>query len=356
VEGGEIEVDTGGQPTGILKENAGLLISVEHGEDEEAEAAGAVREGCERLASLGLTTVHSVVDADEARLLDAASAQGGLFLNCVRMWEVHDLSHIEPLQPGRSAPFIKIFVDGALGSQTAAMLEPYCAQPDNTGIITTSRDDLEQMVHLSVEKGFGLAVHAIGDRAGKQVLDVYEEVQGLLPGSGAILRMEHAQVLRREDIPRFGALGVIASMQPIHLVGDMDVADRYWGERSRHAYAFGSIASAGGTIAFGSDAPIEDPDPLKGIHAAVTRLDPGRPGRPAWYPEERLTVAEALDCYTLNAAMAGGESDAAGSIRPGLRADFTVIEDDILAIPDPAAILETAVAMAVVRGEIVIPS
>jgi len=355
VEGGEIEVDADGRPTGILKEKAGLCVSRQYSEEEEAHAVRAVKGGCEQLALLGLTGVHTVIDADDARVLDTASEAGTLTLNCTRMWEVNNLADIEPLEPGTSAPFIKIFADGALGSQSASMLEPYCGRPDNTGIVATSRSDLEGMVFRSIEKGFSLAIHAIGDRANKDVLDVYEEARRRYPDSRAILRVEHAQVLRDEDIPRFGALGVTASMQPIHLVADMDVADRYWGERSRNAYAFRAISGAGGAMAFGSDAPIETPDPLKGIHAAVTRRDPARPEHPAWYPDQCLTVAEVLDCYTLEAARAGGESGLAGTIRPGLRADFTVLDENILTIPDPDAILQTGVAMTVVRGKTIVP-
>jgi predicted amidohydrolase YtcJ len=355
IEGGEIEVDAKGRPTGILKEKAGLIVSRQYSEEEEAQAVRAIKAGCERLASLGLTGVHTVIDPDDARVLDAASEGGSLTLNCVRMWEVHELVDIEPLEPGTHAPFIKIFSDGALGSQTASMLEPYCDQPDNTGIVATSRADLEQMVLFSIKKGFSLAVHAIGDRANKDVLDVYEEARRRFPDRKAILRVEHAQVLRSEDIPRFGALGVTASMQPVHLVADMDVADRYWGKRSRNAYAFRAISEAGGMMAFGSDAPIETPDPLKGIHAAVTRRDPARPRHPAWYPGQCLTVAEALDAYTLGAALAGGESALAGAIRRGMRADFTVLDRNILTVPEPDAILEAGVAMTVVRGKTIVP-
>lgn len=355
VEGGEIEVDADGRPTGILKENAVSLVARRLGEEDLGELAGKMGAGCRELASLGLTGVHSVVNADDARVLDIAGEKGDLTLNLIRMREIHGLEELEPLEPDPDTPFIKIFADGALGSQSAAMLEPYSGNPGNKGVVATTRADLEKMVFRSMEKGFSLAIHAIGDRANMDVLDVYEEARRRYPDGRAILRVEHAQVLRDEDIPRFGALGVIASMQPIHLVGDMDVADRYWGQRSRGAYAFRAISGAGGTLAFGSDAPIESPDPLKGIHAAVTRRDPARPGHPAWYPDQCLTVAEALDCYTLDAARAGGESGLAGAIRTGLRADFTVLDTNILAVPDPDAILHTGVAMTVVRGKTVAP-
>jgi predicted amidohydrolase YtcJ len=356
IEGGEIEVDSKGIPTGILKENAGLVLSRQHSEEERAQAVRAIRAGCDRLASLGLTTVHSVVDAEDVHALDAAAEQGDLGLNVVRLREINESGEIDKLDPSCGARFIKIYGDGALGSQTASMLDAYCGQPENLGIAVTSKRDLRQMVFRSVEKGFSIAVHAIGDRANMEVLDVYEEVRGRSPANDPVLRVEHAQVLRDEDIPRFGGTSAIASMQPIHLVSDMDVAERYWGGRCKNAYAFRSIIAAGGRIAFGSDAPIEDPDPLRGIHAAVTRRDPSRAGSPSWHPAQCLTVAEAVACYTAVAAVAGGIEKQAGSVRPGMRSDFTVLDQNIIAIPDPAAILDTRVAMTVVGGEVYMPS
>jgi predicted amidohydrolase YtcJ len=166
------------------------------------------------------------------------------------------------------------------------------------------------------------------------------------------IRIEHAQILHPEDIARFARLGVIASMQPIHVVSDMDVADRYWGGRCRYAYAWKSVMRAGATVAFGSDAPIEDPDPLKGIHAAVTRRNRQRAGRRAWYPEECLTVTEAIDCYTSGAAAAATRARHLGRIAPGLRANLTILDRNILADPDPDVILDTSVDMVVIGGEV----
>ena len=192
--------------------------------------------------------------------------------------------------------------------------------------------------------------------------------------AGALLRIEHAQVLRAEDIPRFAALGVIASMQPIHLVSDRPVAARYWRDRCARAYAWKSILDAGGTVAFGSDAPIESPDPLAGIHAAVARCDPANPGEGAWYPEGCLAVWQAVDCYTAGSAAAsraglvagregrgqgssgrdrGGQAApyAEGTITPGARADLTILDRNIFAAADPRAILEARVVGTVGSGE-----
>jgi predicted amidohydrolase YtcJ len=195
------------------------------------------------------------------------------------------------------------------------------------------------------------AVHAIGDRANMEVLDVFEQVRREQPESDAIMRIEHAQVLRREDIPRFAALGVVASMQPIHVVSDMDVATAFWGPRARNAYLWKTLKQSGARVTFGSDAPIEDPDPLRGIHAAVTRRRPGSPDSAAWNGDECLSVAEALDGYTAGGAAASG-SRLAGRLEPGFRADLTVLDLNILAADSPDAILDTGVAMTVIGGEI----
>jgi predicted amidohydrolase YtcJ len=234
------------------------------------------------------------------------------------------------------------------------MLEPYCGQPGNLGIVAVPKPKLRGLVVRSVESGFSVAVHAIGDRANKEVLDVYEEVRGTHSGRRAVLRVEHAQVVGPDDISRLGRIGAVASMQPIHLVGDMKVADRYWGSRSRYAYAFRSILDAQGTLAFGSDAPIEHPDPLKGIHAAVSRRDPMSPDSSPWYPAECITAFDAIDAYSSGGAIAAGTPEETGRIRPGMRADFTVLDRDITAC-DPDALLDTGVALTVVGGRIYHP-
>jgi predicted amidohydrolase YtcJ len=211
------------------------------------------------------------------------------------------------------------------------------------------KPELRELVTRSVEAGFSVAVHAIGDRANMELLDVFEEVRSTDRGRDAVLRVEHAQVLRPEDIHRFGSLGVVASVQPIHLVGDRTVSNRYWGARSRYAYVFRSILGTGGTLAFGSDAPIEDPNPLKGIHAAVTRRDPDIPEAPAWNPAECITVSEAIDAYSRGAALAAGTEDRTGSIRPGMRADLTALDRNVLR-GGPDALLDAKVVLTVVKG------
>jgi predicted amidohydrolase YtcJ len=308
-----------------------------------------VKKACEKLLSLGITGVHTSENVRSYKQLEHATEHGMVGVNTVRMLEVDKPGDIADVPGTSDVKIVKVLADGALGSQTACMLEPYCEQPDNLGIMAVPKPNLRRLVTASVEGGFAVAVHAIGDRANLEVLDVYEEVRATGPGRDALLRLEHAQVLRPDDIPRLGKLHVVASMQPIHLVGDMPVVDRYWGERGRYAYAFRSILDAGGVLAFGSDAPIEDPNPLRGIHAAVARRDPLLRGASAWHPHERITIFEAIDAYTIGAAVAAGTRDRTGSIRPGMRADLTVLDRDITAC-EPDALLDARVAMAVVNG------
>jgi predicted amidohydrolase YtcJ len=352
VEGGEIEVDDFGRPTGILKENAAGLVVRQSSEEDRVQAIRAVRLASERLISLGLTSIHTIEDQRDADVLNKAIEDGDVGLNLVRLREINHIDDLEALSPSPQAACVKIYADGALGSQTASMLEPYCGQPENLGIEVTATKELHQLVSRAVGKGFSVAVHAIGDRANMEVLDVYEQVRREIPQADVVLRVEHAQILRGEDIPRFGRARVVASMQPIHIVADMRVAEQYWGSRCRYAYAWKSILRAGGTLAFGSDAPIEDPNPLKGIHAAVTRRDPAEPRSAGWYADERLTIAEAIDCYTRGAAQAGAGTPTPGRIEAGARGDLTILDNNILASGDPDTILDTRVDMTVVGGKV----
>jgi predicted amidohydrolase YtcJ len=247
-----------------------------------------------------------------------------------------------------------VLVDGALGSQTASMFEPYCGS-DSVGVITVPRERLRAIVERAIGHNLSLAVHAIGDRANRDVLDVFEETAPLAEARNLVLRLEHAQLLHPDDFPRFGSIGVIASMQPIHLVSDIKVAERYWGGRSRGAYAWGSIRRGGGVLAFGSDAPIEEPDPLKGMHAAVTRRDPRDRGSEAWYPAECIEIWEAVDAYTLGAARASSTEGRTGAIAAGCRADLTILTRNILRAEHPDAILEAGVAGTVAAGDALLP-
>ena len=249
---------------------------------------------------------------------------------------------------------VKIFADGALGSRTAAMLAPYDDEPLNLGIAVTSKQEMRTLVSKASQAGITAAIHAIGDRANRDVLDVLEESRQFGQGMGLRHRIEHVQLLHPTDIPRLAKLGVIASMQPIHATSDMDMVNRHWGEeRARGAYAWRSLLDAGTVLAFGSDCPVEPLDPLAGIHAAVTRRRAdGSPGPEGWHPGERITVQDAVRAYTLDAAYASGEEREKGSITPGKLADLEVLSQDIFAIP-PTAILETEVEATILDGQFV---
>jgi predicted amidohydrolase YtcJ len=247
---------------------------------------------------------------------------------------------------------LKVFADGSLGSQTAEMSEPYHGQPGNFGISVLSRDELQDIMGRASEAGIACAVHAIGDAANRKVLDVFAQLRANGVGERLRHRIEHAQLLRPDDIPRLKELGIIASMQPIHATSDMMMADRYWGERARYSYAWRSLLDSGARLAFGSDCPVESLDPLMGIHAALTRQRASGEPEGGWYPQERISVAEAVHAYTLGAAYASGEEMAHGSISPGKLADLVVLSGDIFEIP-PREILETKVVYTIFDGQIV---
>jgi hypothetical protein len=244
---------------------------------------------------------------------------------------------------------VKIFADGTLGSQTAAMLESFDGQPGNTGIAIHAREELVDLVGRAVAAGFWCAIHAIGDRANRWVLDAYEAHHEASRALGARHRIEHVQVLHRDDLPRLARLGVIASMQPIHCTSDRDIADRYWGARSRLAYAWQSLRRSGTILVFGSDAPVETPDVFQGLYAALTRRRGNEPDRPAWYPDESLPLNETLRAYTEMPAYAAGCEGVMGRLMEGYLADFVVLEGDPLAGP-AEALLQAEVAATVVGG------
>jgi predicted amidohydrolase YtcJ len=255
---------------------------------------------------------------------------------------------------------IKVFMDGALGSHTAAMLDPYEGEPSNLGMLTTTADEAEALVREATAGGIGLAIHAIGDRAVHAALDGIEAVSragGMTFGaSGASLpvvrvRLEHVQLASDADIARMASLGVVASVQPFHAVVDRDTAERHWGERFRRAYAYQRMRTAGIPLALGSDVPIDTPDPLRIIHAAVTRNNDETPERPPWLPGEALTLRQAIWAYTQGAAWAGGQEKRLGSIQRGRLADLVVFDEDpFIMPPDRLALLP--VAATIVGGQL----
>jgi predicted amidohydrolase YtcJ len=258
---------------------------------------------------------------------------------------------------------IKVFADGALGSRGAALFEPYSDAPDTKGSITTSESDIYNLTRRSLERGFQVATHAIGDAANHQVLNAYQKAikdasqtrsaGAMSGGRDARLRIEHAQVLAASDIPRFAELGVIASMQPTHCTSDMAWAEKRIGpERIKGAYAWRSVLKTGAHVPISSDFPGETLNPFYGIYAAVTRQDPqGKPDG-GWYPEQRMTLQEALRGYTIEAAYAEFEEKDKGSIETGKLADLVVISNDPTKVA-PKELLRINVVMTFINGKLV---
>jgi len=255
---------------------------------------------------------------------------------------------------------VKMFADGALGPRTAAMLSPYENEPDNLGIVVTEKEEMMARAIAASAAGLCVTIHAIGDRANHEVLDVYEGVRqeeskrlGSSRTRSSYLRhrIEHAQLLHPQDMLRFAKLGVIASMQPIHATSDMEMAERYWGKRTRYAYAWRTLLEAGAAIVFGSDAPVEPIDPLTGIYAAVSRRrSDGWPSPQGWHPGQKLTVTEAIAAYSMGAAFASGREKRMGSIAPGKIADLTIFDQDIYQIPSDE-LLGAGIAGTMVAGK-----
>ncbi|MFO7322837.1 MAG: amidohydrolase family protein, partial [Chloroflexota bacterium] len=250
---------------------------------------------------------------------------------------------------------LKLFADGALGPRTAYMIAPYEGEPDNFGIVVTDKEEMAELVSRASAAGLPSTIHAIGDRAVHDVLDVYaavrreEAARGETPDTRRH-RIEHLQLIHPDDKTRLAELRLIASMQPIHATSDMEMSDRYWGERSRWAYNPRIQIDQGVVVAFGSDSPVDTFDPIAGIHAAVTRRRAdGSPGPEGWYPEARLTVAEALHGYTIGPAYAAGMENRLGRLAPGYLADLVVLNADPFNTP-PDELLSLKVQATMVGG------
>jgi hypothetical protein len=360
-----------GEPTGVLKDAAEGLVDRAVPRPTEGEMEEALRAALQEAARRGVTSVQDIaVDGDsfngsftgEIQLLRRAEQEG--WLTC-RMYEITPIADWQKLaQAGLShemgSDFLKLgavkaFADGSLGSRTAWMFEPYADDAANRGLPTDIMNPpakLEALARGADEAGIQLCVHAIGDRAISEMLDLYTRLGGNSPAAHRF-RIEHAQHVRPQDFARFRKLGVIASMQPYHCIDDGRWAEKRIGhERARWSYAWRSMLEAGAALAFGSDWPVAPLDPLLGIYAAVTRatLDGKHPE--GWFPEERLGVEEALRAYTQGCAYAAFEEKEKGTITRGKLADLVVLSDDIFAIP-PAKIKDTRVVMTLVGGKVV---
>jgi predicted amidohydrolase YtcJ len=246
---------------------------------------------------------------------------------------------------------IKLMVDGALGSRGAALLAPYSDDPGNTGLLMLQKSDIERVARDAVARGFQVNTHAIGDRGNRTVLQAYGAVLG--GANDRRFRIEHAQVVALEDIPLFAKYSIIASMQSAHATSDMRWAEERVGpQRIQGAYAWRRFLALGVPVANGSDFPVEDPNPLWGFYAAITRQNHAGAPVGGWFPDQRMTRDEALRSWTMGGAYAAFEEKAKGSLEPGKLADFVMLSRDIMKIP-AREILDTKVKMTVVGGEVV---
>ena len=341
---GKIVRDESGNPTGILLESAMQLVEQAIPAPSQAQTTAAIAHAQETLWSLGLTGVHDFDRTVCFRALQSLDHSDHLRLRVVKSIPLELLPQAADLglMTGFGSQFlrigsVKLFADGALGPQTAAMLQPYENNPGNTGILFLDREQVYEHGQMAATAGISMAIHAIGDRANHEVLAAYAQLREFetaheLPHMRH--RIEHVQCLHPQDYARLAQLDVIASVQPIHATSDMFMADRFWGSRSEGAYAFRTLIGSGTRMAFGSDAPVEQPNPWLGMHAAVTRRRPdGSPDPAGWYPAQRLTLEEALQGYTTGPAFAAGLENALGKLAPGYFADLIVLEADPFALP-----------------------
>ena len=361
-EGGKIVRDAQGDPTGVFVDAAMSIIGSEVPETSEEQLEGALGLAIEETKKHGLTGVHEAgldrqtaeryqkaIDAGrfDVRLYGMVGGRGAAFDHFCEEGLVYDYGGKLTVRA------VKFYIDGALGSRGAALLADYSDDAGNQGLLMMPPDSFTTDVRRAFECGYQVNTHAIGDRGNRVALDAYEAAVQETGRTSGRHRIEHAQVVALEDIPRFAELDVIASMQPTHATSDMYWAeDRLGSERTEGAYAWRKFLDVGARLAFGSDFPVEGVNPLLGFYAAVTRQDAEGFPEGGWHPEERLTREETLRAFTLDAAYAAFMEDEVGSIEPGKYADFVVLSRDIMTIPE-AEILETDVRATYLGGEAV---
>lgn len=358
-DGGAIRREADGTPTGVLVDTAMRLVEDHLPSPTDEQRARAVSTALAHTAKQGLTGLHDAgVDLDAMRrfhrfinedrfplriyaMIDGRGSTFDYFCERGPYHGPNDRLRVEA---------VKFFADGALGSRGAALLDDYTDDPGNRGLLLQSPEQLRSNVRAAVDRGFQVCTHAIGDRANRLVLEAYEAAQNTSDAPLRRPRLEHAQILHPDDRARLGALNAIASVQPLFATSDKGwVADRLGPERLESAYAWSSLREAGARLIFGSDAPVEPVDPIRGVHAAVTRQDADGHPPGGWRPHERVSRLAALHAYTQGAAHAAFQEDTVGSITPGKHADFVVLSQDILQVP-AANLLDTEVVATYLDG------
>ncbi len=355
------------EPAGVLRDNAMSLVDRLIADPSDSEIVEAVRAAQAEARQAGVTSVQDM-DGSAAptrralfRLYQQLARNGQMTLRVDLRWPLAQWQDLARL--GLLADFgndyvriggVKGFADGSLGSSTAKMFEPFVNEPGSTGVWVTPREKLREWIVAADKAGLSIAIHAIGDQANAEMLDIFAEAIRVNGPRDRRFRIEHAQHLRPQDYARFAELGVIASMQPYHAIDDGRWAEgRIGPARCASSYAFGSLLHAGAKLAFGSDWSVAPLEPLLGIDAAVNRrtLDGKRPE--GWFPEQRITVQQAVEAYTIGSAYAGFQEHDRGSLAAGKLADFVVLSRDILDPAERDHIAETAVVMTVIGGKVV---
>lgn len=358
--GGKVQRDAKGAPTGVFIDNAQDLVGNKVPELTREEMRAALKDAVKRMHSYGLVGMH---DAGASRanidLFEEMAQKGELNLRLYVMIgdNAEALRHYFAMGP-RSALYdgqvwvraVKLYADGAMGSRGAALLEPYSDDPNNTGLLLSAPAHIEEVAREGLKAGFQINTHAIGDRGNRVVLDAYDKALTAVPRADHRFRVEHAQILHQDDIPRFAQMGVIPSMQASHQTSDMYwIGKRLGPTRLYGAYAWQSLLNTGVIIPNGSDFPVEEVNPLISFHASIARQDARDWPAGGWFPEQKMSREDALRSMTLWAAYAGFQESSLGSISVGKYADFVVLDQDIMRVP-AELVLKTRVLQTWVGG------
>jgi len=361
-EGGEIIKDNNGNPTGVFIDNAMALIDNSIAPLTIKQQKQVLVKAMVSLASFGLTSAHDAgIDSNNLMAFKELSEENAMSIRVNAMLYLPSPNWQQTLASGQyrskddmlTFNSVKIQADGALGSRGAALIEDYSDHAGHKGLLLNTPKEFEQLVNTAMKQGFQVNSHAIGDNANKLVLDTYEKLIKVTNSKALRHRVEHAQVLRLKDIPRFAELDVIAAMQATHATSDKNMAQERLGPtRILGAYAWRKLLNANAIIAAGSDFPVESPNPFYGLHASITRQDHNNSPQGGWFAEEKMTPLEAFRSFTLDAAYSGHQENIIGSLAAGKKADFIILDNNLFTMPEEN-IWRTSVEQTWVNGKLV---